>query len=88
MNNFNIDGIVVSIGERKSAKAPIPCMIQIETKKGEYAHIPLTLFNNLKVGDGVCISGMIDSFEYKGRFYPCLQPKSVTVFARASIDEQ
>lgn len=81
MNTFSIDGIIVSIGRKKSEKAPTPYIIKTEIKKGEFEDIPLNLFNDLNIGDAIMVTGRLSSFTYNDKTYSTLKPVQVRVFA-------
>lgn len=42
MNTFSIDGIIVSIGRKKSERAPTPYIIKTEIKNGATGSVPVT----------------------------------------------
>lgn len=78
MNNFNISGRVVNVGQKRADRAPWPVEIETEIGRDKTALVPVEIFRPEPppVGWIAVISGVLDSREWQGRRYLQLVVKS------------
>lgn len=78
MNNFNICGRVVNVGQKRADRAPWPVEIETEIGRDKTAIVPVEIFRPEPppVGWIAVLSGVLDSREWQGRRYLQLVVKS------------
>lgn len=78
MNNFNIMGRVVKVGQKRADRAPWPVEIETEIGRDKTALVPVEIFRPEPppVGWIAVLSGVLDSREWQGRRYLQLVVKS------------
>ena len=78
MNNFNIMGRVVNVGQKRADRAPWPVEIETEIGRDKTALVPVELFRPEPppIGWIAVLSGVLDSREWQGRRYLQLVVKS------------
>lgn len=78
MNNFNISGRVVNVGQKRADRAPWPVEIETEIGRDKTVIVPVEVFRPEPppVGWIAVLSGVLDSREWQGRRYLQLVVKS------------
>lgn len=78
MNNFNICGRVVNVGQKRADRAPWPVEIETEIGRDKTVIVPVEIFRPEPppVGWIAVLSGVLDSREWQGRRYLQLVVKS------------
>lgn len=78
MNNFNIMGRVVKVGQKRADRAPWPVEIETEIGRDKTALVPVEIFRPEPppIGWIAVLSGVLDSREWQGRRYLQLVVKS------------
>ena len=71
MNNFNICGRVVNVGQKRADRAPWPVEIETEIGRDKTVIVPVEIFRPEPppVGWIAVLSGVLDSREWQGRRY-------------------
>ena len=78
MNNFNICGRVVNVGQKRADRAPWPVEIETEIGRDKTVIVPVEIFRPEPppIGWIAVLSGVLDSREWQGRRYLQLVVKS------------
>lgn len=78
MNNFNLCGRVMKVGQKRADRAPWPVEIETEIGRDKTAIVPVEIFRPEPppVGWIAVLSGVLDSREWQGRRYLQLVVKS------------
>ena len=78
MNNFNLCGRVVNVGQKRADRAPWPVEIETEIGRDKTVIVPVEVFRPEPppVGWIAVLSGVLDSREWQGRRYLQLVVKS------------
>lgn len=78
MNNFNLCGRVVKVGQKRADRAPWPVEIETEIGRDKTVIVPVEIFRPEPppVGWVAVLSGVLDSREWQGRRYLQLVVKS------------
>lgn len=71
MNNFNICGRVVNVGQKRADRAPWPVEIETEIGRDKTVIVPVEVFRPEPppIGWIAVLSGVLDSREWQGRRY-------------------
>lgn len=78
MNNFNLCGRVMKVGQKRADRAPWPVEIETEIGRDKTMIVPVEVFRPEPppVGWIAVLSGVLDSREWQGRRYLQLVVKS------------
>lgn len=78
MNNFNLCGRVVNVGQKRADRAPWPVEIETEIGRDKTVIVPVEVFRPEPppVGWIAVLSGVLDGREWQGRRYLQLAVKS------------
>ena len=71
MNGWYLTGVVIWRGQKRSEKAPWPCLVESDggPKEEPTTRIPVDIFGDVEVGQRVELSGVLDSREWNGKNY-------------------
>lgn len=78
MNNFNLCGRVMKVGQKRADRAPWPVEIETEIGRDKTVIVPVEIFRPEPppIGWIAVLSGVLDSREWQGRRYLQLAVKS------------
>ena len=71
MNGWYLTGVVIWRGQKRSEKAPWPCLVESDggPRENPLTRVPVDIFGDIEVGQRVELYGFLDSREWNGKNY-------------------